>query len=178
MSDRFDDPEDDDEYFAEVDEGEDTGKSPKFVALPDLAKQPAELNEMRVDELLAMTIRLRNQLSTDRKGWKLREAKVKAQITTIGSVMLNRCTQLGVDSFRTEAGSGYRSQTERFKVAPDGWSDLTNYILESGNFHLLQKRVSSDAVREIRAAEGQVPPGVEVTPIEQFVVRSPTARRS
>ena len=180
MSDRFDDAEDEgeDSYFAEVDEGEDTGKAPRFVHIDALHMASVSLDELKVDDLFALYIALRNQLTTDRKGWKAREAKVKQQMLTISSVLLNRSTALGVTALSAATGSGYQQARERLKIAPDGWDAFCAWLYETKNFQAVQKRVSPDAVKEIREQTGALPPGVESTTELTFVVRSPTVRKS
>lgn len=177
-ADRFDDADDDEDYFAEVDDGDDTGKGPRFVKVPELDVTPVELSETRVNELFAMYIALRNQLSTDRKGWKAREAKMKSQMLTIGGILLNKSKELGVQSLSGTAGSGYSQIRTKFKVASDGWEAFTQWLWETKNFHVVQKRVSPDAVREVMGATGEIPPGLESLQEETFVVRSPSVRKS
>lgn len=173
----FDDNDDDEGYFAEVDEGTPTGKEPKFVALDGLNLPPAELQIMKVDDLFSEYIALRNQLTTDRRGWKAREARIKQQMMTFTTVLLNKSQELGVTSLSSAKGTGYQQSTERLGVAPDGWESLTEWVRETGNFQVLQKRVSPDAVKEVRAETGSLPPGVISTPGLTFVVRSPTSRK-
>ena len=175
----YEDGLDDEEgYFAEVDEGDPTGKEPKFIRLDGLNLPPAELQIMKVDDLFAEYIALRNQLTTDRHGWKAREAKVKQQMTTISAVLLNKSQELGVNSLSSDKGTGYQQTKERLSVAPDGWKNLTNWVLSTGNFQVLQKRVSPDAAKEVREETGELPPGIESFKELTFVVRSPTARKS
>lgn len=170
--------EEEDGYFAEVDEGDPTGKEPKFVRLDGLNLPPAELQIMKVDDLFAEYIMLRNQLTSDRQGWKSREAKVKQQMAVIAAVLLNKSQELGVTSLSSAKGTGYQQTKERLTVAPDGWSALTQWVLSTGNFQVLQKRVSPDAAKEVREETGELPPGVESVKELTFVVRSPTARKS
>lgn len=169
--------DDEEGYFAEVDDGDPTGKEPKFVKLDGLNLPPTELQVMKVDDLFAEYIGLRNQLTTDRQGWKSREAKVKQQMMTIAAVLLNKSQELGVNSLSSNKGTGYQQTKERLSVAPDGWANLTDWVLKTGNFQVLQKRVSPDAAKEVREETGELPPGIESVKELTFVVRSPTARK-
>jgi hypothetical protein len=174
----FDDDEIEDEgYFAEVDEGDPTGLEPRFVGMDVLSVAPAMFNDYKVNDLFSAYIALRNQLTTDRKGWKLREARMKAQMLVIGSVLLNKSTALGVNSLSADSGSGYTSKKERFKVAPDGWEAFTEWLHATKNYHCIQKRVSPDAVREVCTETGSLPPGLETHTEMTFVVRSPSTRK-
>lgn len=170
-----DDDEEDDEYFSEVLEGaEETGLEPKFVAIPSMAFDPSTLKEMKVDELIHLFIVARNQLGTDRKAYKQRELRVKTHMGLLSLLLRDRGDMFGVDSFATAEGTAYRNKKETFRVGV--WDELSKWVLETGNIHVIQKRVSPNAVKEIRESTGVVPPGVESIVMEEFAVRSPTAR--
>lgn len=168
------DTEEDLEYFSEVlADYEPTGKEPKFFKIEELELSAASLGEMRVDDLIASHVRLRDQLGTDRKSYKQREARVKLQMSVISMHLRNRGDLAGVDSFKTDKGTAYRKTSEKFKI--QDWALTAAYVLKTGYIHMLQKRVSPNAVKEIRELEG-LPPGIEVTTEIEFAVRAPTAR--
>lgn len=171
------DDDDDEDYFAEVvDEADLTGKEPKFVKIPSMALVPVELDGQRVDELISMYIAARNQLATDRKGYKAREAAVKMHLTMISLMLRNKADAAGgVDTLATDKGTAYRKVKETFSVS--NWEDLVAYIKVSGNFSVLQKRVSPNAVKEVREQESELPGGVDSRVEVEFAVRSPTASR-
>ena len=82
--DPLDTDDDDEDYFTEVvDDSELTGKEPRFVKIDSMSLANVELEGQRVDELIATYIAARNQLATDRKGYKAREAKVKLHLQII-----------------------------------------------------------------------------------------------
>ena len=167
--------EEDGEYFSEILEGaEETGLEPKFVKIGSMNPDLVNLNEMKVDELIATYIHARNQLATDRKGYKQREESVKTHMSIISMLLRDKGDIAGVDSFATAAGTAYRNKKETFRVGV--WDDLAKYVLETGNIHILQKRVSPNAIKEIREQTGSVPTGAEQVLTEEFAVRSPTAR--
>lgn len=172
-----DSDEDGDDYFAELtDDVVLTGNEPRFVKIDSMALQPVEIDDKRVDELIAMYIAARNQLATDRKGYKAREAKVKMHLQMISMVLMNKADQAGgVDTLATDKGTAYRKIKETFSVS--NWDDLCAYVKLTGNFSVLQKRVSPNAVKEVREQEGELPGGVEPRVEVEFAVRSPTASR-
>ena len=171
------DDEDGDDYFAEVfDDSELTGKEPKFVNIPSMALVPVELHGMRVDALIETSIDARNQLATDRKGYKAREAKVKLHLSMISMMLMDKADKAGgVDTLATDKGTAYRKVKETFSVS--NWADLCEYVKLTGNFSVLQKRVSPNAVKEVREQEGELPGGIEPRVEVEFAVRSPTASR-
>ncbi len=168
----FDDPD----YVSDLDDAELTGLEPRFVRVDSLNVSFVQLSEMRVDDLIDMYIKERNQLATDRKGWKAREAKLKAHMAWISMALRDRGDDVGVDSFKCASGSAYRRVTEKFTVTD--WDSLVKYLERTHNFHVLQKRVSPNAVKEIRSEDGSLPDGVSVMTEVDFAVRSPTARKA
>ena len=169
--------DDDEDYFAEVfDDTELTGKEPKFVRIPSMALVPVELDGMRVDALIQTYIDARNQLATDRKGYKAREAAVKLHLSLISMMLMNKADMAGgVDTLATDKGTAYRKTKETFSVSD--YEALCGYVKESGNFSVLQKRVSPNAVKEAREQDGTLPAGIDSRVEVEFAVRSPTASR-
>lgn len=188
-------PEEDDEnptylpgYMAEVQDEDYTGLEPKFVGVPE-AENLQELDQLTIAELVDRSIAIRNQLATDRKGWKAREARLKVAREVISMQLRDRGDQLGVDSFASTSGTAYRNRKEKFTIV--NWDMLLPWLLQTKNLHILQKRVSPNAVKEIREEIRQqaeqngaemddalaLPPGIgSITEVE-FAVRSPTARQ-
>jgi hypothetical protein len=169
--------EEDDEYFSEVlEDYEPTGREPKFVALPTLDTPPAQLMEMGVDQLVRTYIEERNQLGTDRKNYKAREARIKAHMALISTVLKDKAERAGnVESFSTPFGTAFKKAVTQFRV--QDWAALTTFVYQTNNFSILQKRVSPNAVKEVLEADGAYPPGLDVIERTEFAVRVPTARR-
>jgi len=166
----------DDEYFSEVlEDAELTGKEPKFVGVDSLFIEPSVMASMKVDELVGVYIAARNQLATDRKGYKAREAKIKLHMNIISMLLRDKADELGVDNFKTSLGTAYRNFKSKFGVAD--WATLSDYVQRTGFFHILQKRVSPNAVKEVIEKTGELPPGVSRLDEVEFAVRSPTARK-
>lgn len=177
MSD-WQDPNEDEEgdewAAAELSDAELTGKEARFVNIGSMDPALVDLTTLKVDELISTYIFARNQLATDHKGWKAREAAVKLHMSTISMLLRDKGDTAGVDSFATSQGTAYRKKSTKIRVGD--WDVCSKYVLESGNIHILQKRVSPNACKEIQEQTGEYPPGLEVIPEEEFAVRSPTTR--
>lgn len=177
MAEWQDPDEEDDEYFAEIqNDVELTGLEPKFVRIPSMDTAPSVLATMKVDELILLYRQARDQLATDRKGFEARKTRVKTHLMIISMLLRDRGDALGVDNFATANGTAYRNRKEKFPIT--GWPEFSQWILTTGNIHLLQKRVSPNAVKEVREAEGALPPGLDCLVEIEFAVRSPTVRKS
>jgi hypothetical protein len=173
--DELSDEDIEDEYGSELDDVDFTSNTPRFVKMELLSFDGAKLASMRVDELIKTYIEARNQLGTDRKGYKAREKAVKEHLAMISMALKEKAEPLGVDNFKTELGTAYKNKKETFKVS--NWEELVKYLQDTNNFHVLQKRVSPLAVKDIRTIDGAIPPGVEGFTMIEFAVRSPTSRK-
>jgi len=166
----------DDDYFSEVDpDAELTGFEPKFVAIAGTETTPKELSEMTVDKLVPLYIACRNQLATDTKGYKMRKERVKSFMGMISMTLRDKADLIGTDSFKGAYGTAYRNTKEKFSLGD--WESFCAWLAETKNFQVLQKRVSPNAVKEVREADGSLPPGVTVFTEVEFAVRSPTKRK-
>lgn len=170
-----DDDIEDESYTSELDDVDFTPDTPRFAKINSLQFDGAKLASMKIDELISTYIQARNQLGTDRKGYKAREAAVKNHMAMISMAIKEKADPLGVDNFKTEAGTAFRNEKETFKI--NDWDAFVDYIKETGNFHTLQKRVSPLAIKDIRTVDGSIPPGVEGRTVIEFSVRSPTSRK-
>lgn len=82
------------------------------------------------------------------------------------NVMLDRCeaflltkmTEQGVESYKTAAGTAYR-QTRTSATVAD-WDCLLPFIQRNELWNMLERRVSKVAVEEYRAANDDLPPGI------------------
>ena len=171
----YDADEEDDDYFAEVDpDAELTGKEAKFVLIEGLDTTPADMAAMTVDKLVPLYIACRNQLATDTKGYKARKEKVKGFMSMISMTLRDKADTIGTDTFKGDYGTAYRNKKEKFTIAD--WPAFTKWLETTQNFQALQKRVSPNAVKDIRSETGDLPPGVSVFTEVEFAVRSPAKR--
>lgn len=172
-----DDDLDGDDYFAEVDPNmELTGLEPRFVSIEGMDMTGADLAALTVDKLVPLYIACRNQLATDTKGYKTRRERVKTFMGMISMTLRDKADAVGTDTFRGTYGTAYRQVKEKFSI--NDWTAFTNYLKQTQNFQILQKRVSPNAVKEIREADGALPPGVQNFTEVEFAVRSPSAKRT
>jgi len=102
---------------------------------------------------------LKDRLKTMVDAHKAKVEKIKAVIDSTEAYLLQTFDASGVESVRTPAGTAYIS--EKSTAAVGDWQALLSMIVEGELWHMLQKRVSTDAVREYIESTGSVPPGVD-----------------
>ena len=170
------DDDEDDDYFSEADpDAELTGLEPKFVKVDGTDLTFNDLMSMTVDKIVPLYIQCRNQLATDTKGYKARRARIKAFQALISTALREKAEAIGTDSFKGSYGTAFKQVKEKFTIGD--WTKFTDWLNQTQNFQALQKRVSPNAIKDIREAEGSLPPGVDVFSEIEFSVRSPAAKR-
>jgi hypothetical protein len=172
---QFDDDEEEG-YFEEIDpDAELTGFEAKFKQIEGMDTTPAQLMEMRVDDLVPLYIRCRNQLATDTKSYKARKERVKGFMGMISMALRDKADKVGTDTFKGSYGTAFRQTKEKFTI--NDWDSFSKWLLATGNLQVIQKRVSPNAVKEIRTLDGEMPPGVGVFKEVEFAVRAPSGSK-
>lgn len=136
----------------------------------------ATLPTLGVDELVALYRKTRDELAEARKAYKQKEANHKDLMARISMSIKEIADKIGVDSFQTKDGTAYRNVKTKYRVA--NWDAIVQYIKDTGNFQILEKRVAKLATQEIHNETGEVPPGIDYTVEIEFAVRKPTIRNS
>ena len=123
-----------------------------------------------VADLVKMYIQTRDFLAQERRQFETVEARLNDLLLRLGMCLRDKGDELGVDSFKTEFGTAYRSVKTSYRVG--NWDTVWAFIQSSGNYQMLEKRVGKNACKEIHQATGEVPPGVEFSQEVTFNVRA------
>jgi hypothetical protein len=97
----------------------------------------------------------------------------KAQARAIEEEVLARMNAMGLDSLRAGGLTAF-TKTDRFAMVKD-WPALWDYIRATGNFDLLQKRVTTTTVLAMLDETGSLPPGTGVDAKRTITIRKSTA---
>lgn len=113
-----------------------------------------------------------NQISTVKSNIKTLEDQVKDLKTELEGLeyqLIRQMDEVGLDRIRTEAGSFSRSTRMVYNISDfDAFSD---YILESKNVSLFQRRASAKAIEEILQS-GEIVPGIQPVELDKLNFRS------
>jgi hypothetical protein len=138
---------------------------------------PAEDREGTTEELIAETLCIREELSEKRKEWETFEAMKKERLEIIQMRLREIADSVGTDSLKCKFGTAFKQVKEYFRVGD--WDQIVEYIKETGNFHMLEKRIGKLATKEIYEVTGKLPPGVEYSSeIEMVIRKAPTKERT
>lgn len=117
--------------------------------------------ENDLDKITRVYLRIREARAERKKKWEAEDKGLVDQQDVLKMELLGHMLKHGVSQIGTKSGTVY--QTEVMKCGADDWGVLHQHITESGNFELLEKRVSKTAVKKyMEDNDGRLPPGVSV----------------
>ena len=131
-----------------------------------------------IDEAIEAYVNTRDELRAKQQAFKLEEDAMKANMEQISMWLRDKADELGVDSFKTQFGTAYRSVKTSYRVATGGWDSFIGWVKETGNFQCLEKRVAKLATKEIHDDTGEIPPGLDYVAEVEFDVRRPTKAKA
>ena len=131
-----------------------------------------------IDEAIEAYVNTRDGLRAKQQAFKLEEDAMKLRMEQISMWLRDKADELGVDSFKTQFGTAYRSVKTSYRVATGGWDNFIGWVKETGNFQCLEKRVAKLATKEIHDDTGAIPPGLDYVAEVEFDVRRPTKAKA
>ena len=120
-----------------------------------------------VAEAVAMYVKLRDELRRIQHEFNEKEKEAKDVLEQISMWLRDKADSLGVQNFKTDAGTAYRSTKKIYRITD--WDAFTAYVRETDNFQLIEKRVAKRATAEVHESEG-LPPGIEYFEEVEFLV--------
>ena len=119
-------------------------------------------------------VKMRNELRDWMAKQKEEEARRKQELEEVEVWLLQKAGELGVDSFKTPYGTAYKNLREHYRIKD--WGSFVEYVKETGNFQLFEKRVAKLAAKEIHRTEGEIPDGLDYSSEYVMGVLSPSKK--
>ena len=117
---------------------------------------------MKIDQLVETYIKLRSKLSQLDQEYDEKKRPFKEAQDKIEALMLARFAELGVDSMKTQSGTAY--VTVRTSASVGDWVSFREFLdRQEDPFMFVERRVSKVAVEQYKAANADIPPGVNWT---------------
>lgn len=113
---------------------------------------------MNYETLVEKYIALRDKKDGIKAEAAKQVAEIDALLDKVEARILEHLNSMGVESIRTKAGTAFKSTRNSATVAD--WDSLLAFVLQTENFQFLEHRVSKKAVEEFKAANEDLPPGV------------------
>lgn len=111
-----------------------------------------------IDQIVATYVKLRDKKAQLKAAYDADVARIDEGLKKCEAFMLSKMQEQGVEAFKTPSGTAYK-QTRTSATVAD-WDSLLNFVRGQDLWNLLEHRVSKTAVDEYRAANEDVPPGV------------------
>lgn len=141
----------------------------KYPAIPDIDQ---DVNFSTIDDAINTYVATRDELAAERKAYNVYEANAKTYLERIEMFLKEKADQLGVDSFKTQSGTAYRSVKTAYRVG--SWDSFRDWVVATNNFQCLEKRAAKNACKEVHDETGEIPPGLEYVTEVTFDVRRPS----
>ena len=113
---------------------------------------------MTVEELVEKYITLRDKKARIKAAYQEKTGAVDAAMTQIEGILMKTFKELGVDSFKTKAGTAYTSTRTSTSVAD--WDSFLGFIQANEAWEMLERRASKSAVEQYRDTNDELPPGL------------------
>ena len=111
-----------------------------------------------IDKIVETYIQLRDKKAELKADYDAKVAKIDEGLKKCEAFILSKMQEQGVESFKTAVGTAYK-QTRTGATVAD-WDSFINFVRGGNHWQMLEHRVSKTAVDEFRAANDDVPPGV------------------
>lgn len=119
----------------------------------------AKLEELDDVHLTKIFIGLRDRRAQRKAAYMEDDASDKDKQTKIENEFLNRFQDRGIDSVSIrDVGTAYKSTRSSATVAD--WDMTLEHVKKNNAWELLERRVNKSSVEEFKAANGDLPPGV------------------
>lgn len=113
---------------------------------------------MQMDKIVERYVALRDKKAEMDAAHKANVADVVAAMDRLENAILESLNNQGVESVRTAFGTAMKIKSTSATVAD--WDMLLGYIQSNERWDMLEKRVNKTAVDQFRAANDDLPPGV------------------
>jgi hypothetical protein len=113
---------------------------------------------MKLNELAEKYIILRDKKSQLKADYEGKVAELQSVMDKIEAVLLKTFEESGIESVKTSAGTAYRSTRTQASVAD--WDAFFGFVKENESWEMLERRCSKAAVEQYRAANDDLPPGL------------------
>lgn len=115
---------------------------------------------MKLSEAVSLYIKLRDQKAQLKVQFDEQVAPLQEKMDKLEAKLLEAFQSTGVDSVKTEFGTAYTSVRTTASVADR--DAFMAFIKANGEWSLLEVRAAKTAVEQYRAANDDLPPGINI----------------
>lgn len=116
----------------------------------------------KLERMLKTYTRIRDKRAQNKRVWEDLDGKLKDQMELIEKGLLLMMNETGSDQLKVK-GVGMAILTTRTLPRARDWNAIFEFVQDTGNFDLLQKRLAMGGVNEYIEQHRETPPGIDVT---------------
>lgn len=116
----------------------------------------------RVKDIIEGYIKLRDSRDNIKQRHREELAPIADSMQKMENWLLGELTKMDTDSV-TKKGVGTAYKSTRTSVKIVDWEEAYKFVQENNLEHMLERRLSKAAVAEFVEANGEAPPGVDIT---------------
>lgn len=124
---------------------------------------------MNYNELVEHYIRFRDKRAEYKAEFDAKVQKIDLVLEKIEQKLMAHMNETGLESLRTGAGTAYRSIKTTASVADR--DIFLDFVRENDAWELLETRAAKKAIEDYRAANDELPPGVNWSAVATINVR-------
>lgn len=113
---------------------------------------------MKLSELVALYVQLRDEKASLKAEYEEKLAPVEAKMNKIEAKLLEVMQHTGMESVKTDAGTAYMSERNTVSVADR--DTFLEFVKNGDHWSIMEVRASKTAVEQYKASTGDLPPGV------------------
>lgn len=126
-----------------------------------------------LNDIVQCYINIREERAKITSKFEEEDTALKSVLDQIKASLLAKCTEQGVESFRTETGLVIRTLKERFYT--NDWDGFKKFVIEKDAIDLMEKRIHQSNIKEyLKEHDGEgLPPGLVALREYDIQVRKP-----
>ncbi len=126
----------------------------------------------KIDVMVENYVKLRDIKAQMKKEYEAQVAPVDAAMEKIEAAILAQMQATGSNAFKTAAGTAFIAEKTSVTVAD--WDSFFGFVQEKELWHLINHAASKTAMEEYKAANDDLPPGLNYRVEAQVQVRRPS----
>lgn len=104
------------------------------------------MDNLDLNRCVKVLIGMRDKEEALTAKYKAEKEKIEAQSQLLRNALLDYCKEKNLDSVKTESGTFYRTIQHKYVIKD--WQACHDFVIQSGDLNLLQKRISQSNLKE------------------------------
>lgn len=113
---------------------------------------------MKLDLIVERYVQMRDRKAEMKAAYEASVADLNTGMAKLENAIMATLNEQGVESVRTAAGTAFKSVSNSATIAD--WDAYLAFVKENDRWDMLEKRCAKLAVEQYRAANDDLPPGV------------------